>query len=293
MSRILEEIALSALRKLHRAHSHEWPQLAVYSLDVIGRHVVSKGRYEREVLDCLEADLFKFLQRRDIALDIGANIGNHSVFFADHFSRVMSFEPNPKTFQLLNINSTLRQNIVPFPIGCSSSRHVSKAFFSNGNLGDASLHNSPGADQADFQLDRLDDLITEQEHARIDFIKLDIEGHELDALCGATRILAHGPKVAFEVQDLSQTDFWNYPVVTYLVDCGYSNFYALSNQAPLANLSRSLSNLFNALYVLFFGKRISQRKYRLEKIGDKLPNRFDGHPIIASRSELGLQRRNN
>ena len=39
------------------------------------------------------------------ALDIGANIGNHSVFLSKFFKKIHSFEPNPKTYDVLSLNS--------------------------------------------------------------------------------------------------------------------------------------------------------------------------------------------
>ena len=45
----------------------------------------------------------------DYSLDIGANIGNHSVFFADDFLQVYSFEPLTQNFDLLKINSKLKK----------------------------------------------------------------------------------------------------------------------------------------------------------------------------------------
>ena len=38
-------------------------------------------------------------------LDIGANIGNHSLFFSNYFYKVLSFEPHPKIFKVLAINT--------------------------------------------------------------------------------------------------------------------------------------------------------------------------------------------
>ena len=37
-------------------------------------------------------------------LDIGANIGNHTAFFAEFANCVFAFEPHPKNFKLLDIN---------------------------------------------------------------------------------------------------------------------------------------------------------------------------------------------
>ena len=55
-------------------------------------------------------------------LDIGANIGNHSLFFSNYFAKCISFEPNPRTFSVLEINSRLVENIIPMNIGLSDKK---------------------------------------------------------------------------------------------------------------------------------------------------------------------------
>lgn len=244
---------------------------------------MSKGWYERECLECLKNDLFNRLHQKRVAVDIGANIGNHSVFFSNHFDLVLSFEPNPKTFQLLKVNSTLSNNIRVFPIGCSSAEGKQRGRVSSGNLGDASLHSSPGAIEVEFYLAALDQLIPDYQHEEIDFIKLDIEGHELEALRGAQKILENFPVVAFEQHGLGEYDFWHSEIVAFLQHKGYLNFYALTDQTPLAGVSRRGASLLNAVFTLVTGRRIVSQKYKLELMKSVLKKNFDGHLIIATK----------
>ena len=51
----------------------------------------------------------------DIALDVGANIGNHTVrFSAPKFEKVYCYEPNKVAFYLLSINTKPLSNVVCF-----------------------------------------------------------------------------------------------------------------------------------------------------------------------------------
>jgi predicted RNA methylase len=43
-------------------------------------------------------------KKRDVALDVGANIGNHSAYLAKFCKKVLAIEPNPESFRLLEIN---------------------------------------------------------------------------------------------------------------------------------------------------------------------------------------------
>ena len=59
-----------------------------------------------------------------IAMDIGANIGNHALYFSDYFRWVHCFEPNPRTFKVLALNAELASNITCFNVGISDSDRV-------------------------------------------------------------------------------------------------------------------------------------------------------------------------
>lgn len=65
------------------------------------------GRYENTELTLLEQFIKKKLpnSHKNTALDIGANIGNHSVFLSKFFNHVYSFEPNPITYDVLLLNA--------------------------------------------------------------------------------------------------------------------------------------------------------------------------------------------
>jgi hypothetical protein len=83
------------------------PQLAVFAFDHIGLRINLDGRHEKRTLDLIRNYLESVISGMDrtAALDIGANIGNHSVYFSDLFAEVYAFEPNPRTFSLLKFNS--------------------------------------------------------------------------------------------------------------------------------------------------------------------------------------------
>ena len=80
--------------------------MAIFSFDHIGHKINLDGVYERNELDFL----FEWLATHSpdvfngTAIDIGANIGNHSLYLSNYFEKVVSFEPHPRTFKLLEIN---------------------------------------------------------------------------------------------------------------------------------------------------------------------------------------------
>lgn len=75
----------------------------------IDRHILSEGLFEKGVIDLLEAVISKTGQRR-LMIDIGANIGNHSVALSHLFDCIESVEPHPVLFRILTANA-LRNNL--------------------------------------------------------------------------------------------------------------------------------------------------------------------------------------
>lgn len=102
---------------------------AVFAFDHIGHSIAVDGIYEKDELQIIKEWLLKNNLIRGVALDIGANVGNHAIFFSTLYKWVYSFEPHPLTVKLLNLNTELfSNNITVFPIGLSD-KEASIPFF--------------------------------------------------------------------------------------------------------------------------------------------------------------------
>ena len=77
---------------------------AIFIGDYVSNKILLDGIYEGRELNALDQLVFCHLPRDSVALDIGANIGNHTAYFARYFSRVIAFEPNPMVFAVLSAN---------------------------------------------------------------------------------------------------------------------------------------------------------------------------------------------
>ena len=133
-------------------------------------------------------------------IDLGANIGYHSLLFAKlvgESGSVYSFEPEPKNFELLKKNIIVNkfQNIISEPHAISNTNsncnlYVGR-FSSGGNL--ICEPRKPERFEKKpiiIQTIILDDYFSEIDLVdKIDFIKIDIEGSELKALQGMSKIL--------------------------------------------------------------------------------------------------------
>lgn len=156
--------------------------------DHIAKQIVGADDfYEADLLDTLS----DMLEPGDIVLDIGANVGNHTIFFSlIRGCQVVSFEPNPEA--LLYLRANVQQNavsslvtIMPYAVG----KAVGKAQIVSetpGNLGALALTPSDG--EGAFEIVSLD---RQSFPERVRLVKIDVEGMELDVLQGALGLIKH------------------------------------------------------------------------------------------------------
>lgn len=190
-------LARRASRLLAEGH----PPLAIFAHDYIGQEISLKGRFENEELAALFDFLAPFADRfaSQVALDVGANIGNHSLFFAGRFAMVHSFEPNPRTFALLAANAALSPRIVSHRTALGEVAGELSLRFDPANVGEATLRSGFAGQnlmEVTVPVERLDDQVDPA--LEIGFIKIDVEGFEAQVLRGACRLLSRLPVIAFE-----------------------------------------------------------------------------------------------
>ncbi len=159
-----------------------------------------------------------------VIVDGGANVGKFSLLVSqlNPECRIYAFEPVENTFNALKENVKLSQNIIPINKGLfndNSSKEIN-LFSSNTH---SSLYDIKGLsykpnEKTVVKLIRGDDFIIENKIDRVDFLKLDIEGAEFDAINGFSESLKNGKikAVQFEYGYINITtkklliDFYNF-----------------------------------------------------------------------------------
>lgn len=128
-------------------------------------------------------------------LDIGANIGSHSIAYSQAVGptgRVWAFEPNPKTYEALayNMAKFCPDNVKCMRVGLSDQPGVFRIKQSE-NVGASMLFplDEENAAQAETTVVTLDDVFLEDCGVRIDFLKADVEGYESRVLRGGERLI--------------------------------------------------------------------------------------------------------
>ena len=168
-----------------------------YNKEYMETHIVDDG-----IWDLWELEEFdNYITDNSIILDIGANKGTHSVYWGivRKAKKIISFEPIKSTFDILSKNielNKLQDVIIPYNIGLGA--HKSQGvinFIRPSNALTTSIKEDISGDLTIEALDNIDLQVD-----RIDFIKIDTEGYELEVLKGAIQtIKKYTPTLSIEI----------------------------------------------------------------------------------------------
>jgi FkbM family methyltransferase len=164
-----------------------------------------------------------------VIFDVGANNGEWSFLLNKIFpnSQIFLFEPQPACQKMIMEKKIPNSELIPNAV--SSERGIVQLYRTDETSGIASLHQrydsyfeSKIFTSIDVETITLDSVIEKYDISCVDFMKMDIEGHELDALKGATKSLEKQIIKAFSFEFGSGNinsrtffrDFWNllYPL---------------------------------------------------------------------------------
>jgi FkbM family methyltransferase len=169
-----------------------------------------------------EDEITKHFQPKkgDIVVDVGAHIGHYKLIAAKRIGnngRVISIEADPANFEMLNRNIELNKLTNVIPLNCAASSEQSpttKLYTPVKELG-YTIYNTiiserakPGENFIDVNANTLDNLVHRngiKEEERINWIKIDVEGAELEVLKGAVNVLSQSTnlKLIIEIHSLS------------------------------------------------------------------------------------------
>jgi|SRR5215471_1060632 len=125
-------------------------------------------------------------------IDVGAHQGRYAIQFSRHVGEaglVVAVEPEPRNLELLSRNVELNgiRNVRAIRAACWSCRE-SLQFLRGDTLDVSRISKSPERN-GDLVGLPLDDLVEELALRRVDQVKIDVEGAELEVLEGGRRIL--------------------------------------------------------------------------------------------------------
>jgi len=146
------------------------------------------GYYEKHVMSALR----RVLKPESVCLDVGANVGIHSVVMSElaYDGLIFSFEPVGQLYNLLCGNTCGASNIWPYKLALSNNVSSGHMNYHEVWAGDSFLITDKLDDNSvPVDMTTLDFWTEQMNLESLDLIKFDIEGHELFALQGAMRTL--------------------------------------------------------------------------------------------------------
>lgn len=157
---------------------------------MIEREVYLFGGYERLKIDGFLSVIRP--DRRRCFLDVGANIGTHTLAMSKVFAEVNSFEPNPEILPRLSRNVSLNDaaHVHVHPVGLSDADAVLP--FYNTSLGNRGMGTFSTEEQYDVPVEEVAQLTVRQgdgfmaEHGinNVDAVKIDVQGFEPQVIAG-------------------------------------------------------------------------------------------------------------
>jgi FkbM family methyltransferase len=134
----------------------------------------------------------KSVKKGDTVLDVGANVGYYTVLASKLVGakgKVYAFEPDRRNVELLNknikLNNCLNVEVVPLALGAKNK--ISYFLSDKTNPGESRI--SEKVTRELVRVKTLDTLVRERKIKKVDVIKLDVEGGEVDVLRGAKTLL--------------------------------------------------------------------------------------------------------
>jgi FkbM family methyltransferase len=171
--------------------------------------VASDDDYLNAVGDDFEPHMVQLFRSligpQDIVADIGANIGLTALLFASLARGVIAFEPSPSTYRFLvqNLERAEATKVEAVNLGLGDKAGSLTITFARNNRSGGyvsdKIRPETGHVTEEIRIETLDDFFSARPIVP-NFLKIDVEGFELNVLRGAGRFLAdHQPRVVMEM----------------------------------------------------------------------------------------------
>lgn len=182
-----------------RTHHGARLAIAPHSLDVYAYIVSNGGSWAPNLLEICR----KFLAEGSTFYDIGSNVGYFSIELSCLFNglRVIAFEPQPDLAHILAVSAALNGfkgiSVYDLVLGCEDG--LVDIYIPSHSIHASLISREKGAQKLRRRISTLDCLVQSHAIPPPEFIKIDVEGAELEVFRGATETIKdHSPYILFE-----------------------------------------------------------------------------------------------
>ena len=174
----------------------------LFTISIRGMNFGNGGDFNKSgELNVLKYINEKFQKEKSLIIfDVGSNVGDYSKHLSSIFktkATIHSFEPSKFTYKLFLETTKNIQNIIPNNFGFSDTENSQLLYTNSDGSASASLYQRNLEDTGELmakseeiKLQTIDTYCKTNNIERIHFLKLDIEGHELQALYGAKQMIS-------------------------------------------------------------------------------------------------------
>ena len=215
----------------------------------IGMQLLATGSFESDAI----TQCATYIRPESWVLDIGANIGVHAVQFADLApqGKVICLEPARSTFGLLLRNVGSLANVIPLNAALAETNGIQDFFVAADNAysGLKDTRRKRVVRQESVACFRADDLLLPLLSGhRVDLIKIDVEGLEMQVLRGmAALIEKYRPVIFCEIFGGAHSNPDPQATVAYGVSLGYDAF--VLSEGRLVSATVHDDRLYNYFFV--------------------------------------------
>ena len=169
-----------------------------------------------------------YLSQTRTAIDVGAHVGIWSMRMGSIFDKVVSFEPVPAHIECFNENLKLFDNVSITECAISDKNDSTNMKVTDYNSGSSTLEYSIIQKNTKHKVAKMQietRTLDSFNLTDVDFIKMDVEGHEISAIRGAEQtIINNSPVIFIEVFDRSTKKVYtdlSTTALQLLLDLGY------------------------------------------------------------------------
>lgn len=195
---------LKAFLKKHKFFPLTYKNISfLMSLDprngYIDEKIFDKGYFEEEMLDAF----MHYLKPGMTFVDIGANIGQHTLFVSrvvGPTGNVISFEPIPHLYEQIkrSVEANAMNNIKIVHAGCGEKEETKTLYINKANIGGSSvipLSSDKKEEEISIHIIKAEETLLP--YNKINLVKIDVEGYEYQAFLGMEKIIARDTPVLF------------------------------------------------------------------------------------------------
>lgn len=228
--------------------------------------VLLKRRLERSIKnkDENEIDLLKrFIKPGTDSIDVGVYRGVYSYEMSKYSKKVHSFEPNPLIFKYINKNlKKISSNIDLYNFALSNENKVSNLRIPIRNkkidkenyeehylMGRATVHelnNFQDYEKFEITLKKIDDFNFDNE---ISFMKIDVEGHEIEVIEGGKLFIKKNkPVLLVEIEERHSKKNIHHSI-DYINGLGYNSYFYDENNLKKTSELKNMKLFTNFIFL--------------------------------------------